>query len=219
LREKGIVPGNRGDAVCRSSQNLFRHAVKANVRYHKLIALALCSLMFCGFGWFRKKDKTIHVKADPTQILQNGYALLYKLMGDEKDVSKLLIIKKETSELHNLIKAISERAKSAHESLNALARTGLALNLQNDGLPEAETATRQSISKLKARQLLGAKGPELELLLLLSQNEALAYGQNLAGVLAASETDQKRKYFLDALSSDLGALQDRVLKMLMEHYH
>jgi len=185
----------------------------------KLLLLGLCGFLACGFSWFKKKDKTVTVKTDPAAVVEHGYALLFKLMGDEKDVSKLLIIKKETSELHQVIKAIAERAKVAHEDLEALGKRDARLNLKNEGLPAAEEATRESISKTKARELLAAKGAELELLLLLTQNEALSYGSNLAGVLAASESDGTRKAMLEQLARDLGELRGRVLKMLTNHYH
>lgn len=158
------------------------------------------------------------VKAEPAAVLEHGYALLFRLMGDEKDVSKLLIIKKEKSELHDLIKEIAVRAKVAHQDLETLGNTDAHLNLKDEGLPPAEKATREAISKVKAKELLGAKGAELELLLLLSQNEALAYGSNLAGVLAASETRPKRKAFLEQLATDLDHLRGRVVTMLADHY-
>jgi hypothetical protein len=185
------------------------------------LLLLLCAWVAFGFGWFKKKDKenVVKVKADPAAVLQNGYALLFKLMEDEKDVSKLLIIKKETPELHELIKTIAERAKLAHQNLEMLVKGNIHVNLKDDGLPAAESATRESISKIKAKELLGAKGSELELLLLLSQSEALTYGSNLAGVLAASETEPKRKDLMDRLAADLGELRGRVMKMLSQHYH
>jgi hypothetical protein len=183
-----------------------------------IFLLGFCAFLTCGFGWFKKKEKVVTVKAEPAAVLENGYALLFDLMGDEKDVSKLLIIKKETSELHELIKAIAVRAKVAHEDLETLGKADARLNLKDQGLPAAETATRQSISKMKGRELLAAKGTELELLLLLTQNEALTYGSNLTGLLAASESDAKRKAFLEQLAADLGDLRGRVVKMMLNHY-
>jgi len=47
----------------------------------------------------------------------HGYALLYDLLGDEKNVSKLLIIKRDRPELKNLVKQISERTGKAHKEL------------------------------------------------------------------------------------------------------
>ncbi|HUR45068.1 MAG TPA: hypothetical protein VMZ27_04250 [Candidatus Saccharimonadales bacterium] len=148
----------------------------------------------------------------------NGYALLYDLMGDEKNVSKLLIIKRERNELKEIVKAISHTAGEAHKQLDAFAKADPSLGLKDKGLPAAEVATRESISKAKAKELLTDKGKDFELQLLLSQNEALTYGQHLALTAALKETSAPRVQFLQSLSRDLGQLRQRVIAMLSAHY-
>jgi hypothetical protein len=181
------------------------------------ILCLVCSLC-CGFD-FPWKKKTKPVTAQPPAVEMNaGYALLYDLLSDEKNVSKLLIIKKESSELENVIKAISKHSKEACEYLETIAKRDKSLNLQTSSLPPVEIQTRELISKTKGKQLLQAKGETLEFLLLLTQNEALSYGAHLATVIAAAEPDEKRKQFLDDLSRDLAALEERVLNMLLAHY-
>lgn len=186
------------------------------------IALTLLCLLSCGFGLFhRNKPKPEEQAATSKETPpdpRGGYALLYKLLSDEKDVSKLLIIKKETSELHELIKAIADRSKRAYNVLTDEGKHDKTLDLKNQELPAIELGTRERISKEKGKQLLHAKAQNLELLLLLSQNEALGYGSNLSAVLASSEPGQQRREFLQSLSEDFAALQERVLKMLLDHY-
>lgn len=148
----------------------------------------------------------------------HGYALLFDLLGDEKNVSKLLIIKRERAEFRDLIKQIAERSAAAHKQLGAFAKADNRLNLKDRGLPALELATRESISKETGKQLLTVKGKDLELQLLLTQNEALTYGAHLAAVTAKSEGNPERAQFLRQLSSDLANLQQKVVTMLTARY-
>jgi hypothetical protein len=113
-----------------------------------------------------------------------GYALLYQLMGDEQNVSKLLLVKREREELNTLVKSISKAAGDAHKQLEVFGKADSSLNLKANGLPREEVAARESISKAKAKELLTGKGKNFELSLLLSQNEALTYAEHLALTLA-----------------------------------
>jgi hypothetical protein len=148
----------------------------------------------------------------------HGYALLYDLLGDEKNVSKLLIVKRERAELASLIKDISRVAADAHKTIEVLARLDARLNLIDRGLPRAEVATRERIAKARAKELLTDKGKDFELRLLLTQNEALIYGTHLAAAVVAEEENPDRVKFLNRLSSDLSSLQQRVVGMLATNY-
>ena len=153
-----------------------------------------------------------------TGVLQNGYALLFGLLGDEKDVSMLRFIKREQPDLKTLISDISRACASAYNRLEEFGKADAKLNLKNEGLPLAELAARKSISTMKTRLLLHNKGAEFELQLLLSQNEALVYGANLAQVVAASETNSDRAQFLRETSERLMQLDHRVVDMLLHSY-
>lgn len=146
----------------------------------------------------------------------HGYALLFDLLGDEQNVSKLLIVKRDRPELKKLVKAISETAGKAHKELEKFGKHG-EINLKEQGLPDAEAQTRKSISQEKAKTLLAEKGTDFEIALLLTQNEALTYGSHLAKVLAASETHADRLRLLQGISSNLGELRNQVMEMLREH--
>jgi len=152
----------------------------------------------------------------PAQISSHGYALLFDLLGDEQNVSKLLIVKRDGPELKKLVKQISEFSGKAHKDLEKLAKHAN-IDLKDLGLPDAETQTRKSISREKGKTLLAEKGDDFEFALLLTQNEALTYGAHLAGVLAAGESQSERMRFLQRLSSDLTHLRQEVTRMLREH--
>jgi len=185
-------------------------------------------MCLCGCALFQKDDppasKLASATTQTTQTRQttqtnhHGYALLYDLLGDEKDVSKLLIVKRERTELKTLIKEISQKSGQAHKQLSDFAKGNSQLNLKDKALPAAEVQTRSSISKAKAKELLTEKGKDFELQLLLSQNEALTYGVHLAATTAKAESDPKRAEFLQQLSGELSQLRQKVLAMLLEHY-
>lgn len=148
----------------------------------------------------------------------HGYALLFDLVGDEKDVSKLLIIKRERSELKELVKSISDTAGRAHKQLEAFAKDDTAVNLKDRGLPAPEEQTRAAIAKTRSKELLAEGGKDFEVQLLLTQNEALTYGAHLAQTLARTERDvQRSRYFTD-LGDQLAQLQRKVAGMLLENY-
>jgi hypothetical protein len=183
----------------------------------RVLTLAVGVLLFCGFGWFKKdKPNSSDSKREQTiraEDLPAGYALLFKLLSDEKDVSKLLLIKHENRALHEVIKEISRVTGDARKSVEKFGKAAR-INLEDQQLPAIETAARESISKEKAKQLLGSKGNDFQFRLLLSQNEALTYGRHLALALRNGEPDAPRREFLESLASRLDDLQTRVLKML-----
>ena len=154
----------------------------------------------------------------PRAYETHGYALLFDLLGDEKNVSKLLIIKRERPEVRDLIRDIAQRCDQAHEELERFAEADPALNLKTNGLPAVEIGTRDAIGKAKAKQLLTEGGKEFELRLLIAQHEALTYGSHLAAAIAKTEANPQRAQFLRRLSSDLEVLENRVSSMLMANY-
>ncbi|MDB6029690.1 MAG: hypothetical protein JWM16_28 [Verrucomicrobiales bacterium] len=156
--------------------------------------------------------------AEKTGHSGSGYALLFKLMDDERNVSKLLLVKRERAELNELVKAISRTAGDAYKEMEAFGKADPSLNLKVDGLPPAEVAARASISKATAWELLTDKGKDFELALLLTQEEALTYGEHLAVTVGVKEANGPREQFLRKLATDLAALRLRVKAMLAAHY-
>jgi len=143
-----------------------------------------------------------------------GYALLYEILGQERNVSMLLIIKEERQALETVIDAIAETCGTAYERLEELAKESPRLDLSDTGLPVEEVRTREAIAATKRDQLLAASGREFELQLLWSQNEALTYARHLADTLARSEPDAARLAFVRALWKDLTRLQQDVQALL-----
>ncbi len=145
---------------------------------------------------------------------EHGYALLHEILGQERQVSKLLLIKAERKPLETVIDAIATTCDAAYDRLENLAAAKPALDLADSGLPAAEVRTRQAIAATRQDQLLAASGREFELQLLLTQNEALTYAAHLADTLSRNERDPARLAFVQTLWKDLTRLQQDVLARL-----
>jgi hypothetical protein len=143
----------------------------------------------------------------------HGYALLYEILGQERQVSKLLLIKVERDSLQTIVDAIAKNSGEAYERLEALAKADPGLNLTDTGLPSEEVRTRKAIAATRQDQLLAASGRELELQLLLTQNEALTYMAHLADTLSRSEPDLARLAFIREFWKEATQLQQDVLAL------
>ena len=160
------------------------------------------------------KSAPASVKAPDNAVRKNALHLLCDLLGDEKNLSKLLIIKKATPELKQLVKAISETAATELKTLDTWRGTNRPPAKAQLGLPPGETATREAISKTKQHELLHSSGSELEFQLLLTQAEALNYGKHLALVISENEPDTIHAQKASAMSQELNQLREQVLSRL-----
>jgi len=146
----------------------------------------------------------------------NALGLLNELLNEEKHVSKLLLIKRETDALHQLINRISDAAGDGADQLKALAKLNPDLDFTSTALPEGEKATRASIAKAKQHTLLHSKGVEFEFQLLLTQAEALNYGTHLALVAAENEPQPEHAQQFAELSARLQVLHEQVLALIRQ---
>jgi hypothetical protein len=147
-------------------------------------------------------------------VRNNAASLLYDLLGDEKNVSKLLLIKRERRELHDVIRNISSTADAARKRLEKLAAEDATLTLKASALPPGEAATRASESKARGSELLHASGADFEFKLLLTQSEALAYAVHLAKVAAENESSPERARVFAEISAELNARHKEVVNLL-----
>jgi hypothetical protein len=157
---------------------------------------------------------TVRPTSLPSHIRDNCASLLYDLLGDEKNLSKLLIIKRESDELHQLVTRISETSGRGAKQLEQLAQADRTLHLKAPGLPSGEAATREAIAETKKKLLLQSKGGEFEFQLLLTQAEALSYGAHLAKVAAQSEPRSESAQVFSNLQLELGKLYEQVCARL-----
>ena len=148
----------------------------------------------------------------------HGYALLYEILGQEKDVSKLLVVKRERDDFEAVINSISEVTGKAYDDLGELGEANRSLNLTDNGLPAGERAAREAIAASKRNALLTENGEEFEMLMALAQGEALGYLVGLTESLSRAEPDPGRLAFVQALWRDARRLQESLLALVRTRY-
>jgi hypothetical protein len=173
----------------------------------------LITIAFAGCATLPKSEAP---KSDDAAlaIRNQGYTLLYNLMSDEKNVAKLLLIKKEQADLGELLKRISKVTGEVADGLEKLSKADGHLHLNLDGLPAIEKETRDSIAKTRAKELIAKGGQKFELRILLTQAEALTYGAHIAAVLQRHESEETRRKFLAETSQKLQELHQAVIDLM-----
>jgi len=148
------------------------------------------------------------------QQRDEGYALLYKLMSDESNVSKLLIIKHADEPIHGLVKEISDFAKDAKKQMDEFKKADGALSFDASGLPAAEQEARELTSKTDAKELLTSSGKVFELRLVFTQAQAMGYGADLSKAMETHEDNPSCKDFLTSVAQRCGQFRDRLMGVL-----
>ena len=174
----------------------------------RLVSLVLVGVLGCAHAGGPSRPREVPAASG------HGYALLHEILGQERQVSKLLLIKAERKPLESVIDAIARTCDTAYDRLEDLAAERPRLDLSDTGLPADEVLTRQAIADTRRDQLLAASGREFELQLLWSQHEALTYASHLADTLARCETEPARLAFVRALWKDLVRLDEDVRALL-----
>ena len=190
------------------------------MKFPNLLRLPLLfSTVCCLTGCFAKPPPA----APPEGISHNGglihernegYSLLHNLLGDEADVSKLLIIKHVDDPLAGLLKQISAAAGDGKKQLETFATPQSRIEFDVDDLPKLEAASRDLERKHQTKLLLTSSGPALALNLLFTQAEATAYAANLCTATASLEDDPARRDFLQQLGARFAAFHDQLLSMM-----
>jgi hypothetical protein len=158
-----------------------------------------------------KSDSDTSKDASKTELRNNAASLLDDLLGSEKDVSKILIIKHRPARVSRVIEAISKTAGDGQDQLEGLAKEDKTLNLHALQLPPGEVATRDAIRKTKEHELLFSWGAKFDMSLLLSQTDALDYGSHLAKIAAENSASPEQARKFHALDVALSALYQRVV--------
>jgi hypothetical protein len=127
----------------------------------------------------------------------------------------LRFIKREHSDVRNLIKKIAADSGAGSKLLEEFARRDPSIILDDIRLPPGEASTRDAIASTKKKELLIQTGDEFELTLLLTQTEALSYAWHLAKVTAENEPDPERARALAGVSDDMQNLYHEVFALLL----
>ncbi len=148
------------------------------------------------------------------QVRNNASSLLAQLLDQEKNVSKVLIIKHASRDLSGLIKAISTAAVDGAKRLKGLAQDDPTLDLRRQDLPAGEKAGRQAEGKTAEHDLLLSSGADFEFTLLLTQAQALNYGSHLAKVAADNSADSGEADAFRTMGRTLDQLLTQVEAMM-----
>ena len=157
--------------------------------------------------------------ADEKLVIRNNAAgfSLYELLGNEKNVSKILIVKNSSDELGQLIKTISAKLGEYRKQLDGLAGNNPNLDLHAIELPQGEKATRAAVAKTAEHELLTSSGKEFEFNLLLMQAEALNYGCHLANTAAENSSLPEEIQTFKEMSQTMKNLYDQVILQMRQN--
>ena len=148
-------------------------------------------------------------------IRDNCYSRLYQLLDEQKDVSILRFIKPEHKDVKNLVKRIAATSGTGAKLLKRFAQEDHSIKLDDISLPPGEASTRDAIAATKKKALLGQTGDEFELILLLTQTEALNYAWHLAEVAAKNEPQPDRAQALGNLGDEMQKLYHEVFTLIL----
>jgi hypothetical protein len=182
------------------------------------IPILLAGFLFCACAHLKKAQP---VSGEPSaveklDVRNNAASLLYDLAGDEKNVGKILIVKRNSQELGQLIKVIATAAADDEQELESLATNDPNLNLRATELPQGEVETRDAVSKTKESALLFSSGSEFEFNLLLTQAEALNYGWHLAEVAAENSSLPEEVQKFTTMSQTMKNLYGQVVGRMQQ---
>jgi hypothetical protein len=186
-------------------------------RFISIFGILFCAGIFCGCAHLPKPAPVKNsptIAAEKLQMRNNSVSLLYDLLGDEKNVSKVLIIKGSREAMHSLIKDISVTTGDGAKRLEQLAKTDPTLNLYALELPPGEKATRDAIAKTEEKELLFSAGENFEFTLLLTQADALSYGWHLAKIAAENSIDPSQIREFDSLNVAMQDLYKQVVALM-----
>jgi hypothetical protein len=141
----------------------------------------------------------------------NCYSLLHQLLDEQKDVSMLRFIKREHTDVKNLVKRIATTSGTGAKLLEEFAKDDPSISLDDIRLPPGELATRDAIASTKEKELLSQTGDKFEL----TQTEALSYAWHLAKVTGENEPQPDRARALAGVSKDMENLYHEVFVMLL----
>jgi hypothetical protein len=175
-----------------------------------LLILCLVGGVFAGEASARQPNPPA-ADASKAEVRNNAASLLADLLGKDKNVSKILIIKRNSAEFGKLIKSISKAADDGEKQLQALAKADPTLSLHALQLPPGEEAARAADGKATEHELLSSSGPVFEFNLLLSQAQALNYASNLAKVAADNSSSPDQSRVFNQLNVSLANLYKQVI--------
>ena len=184
------------------------------MKIHRLLTAML------SVAWVLTGCQSPTVKHPPGKLTalstrNNGYSLLHQLLDEQKDVSILRFIKREHTDVRNLVIKIAAASGDGSKMLEEFAKQDQLIHLDEIRLPPGELAARDAIASTKQKELLTQTGDKFELTLLLTQTEALSYAWHLAKITGENEPQAERARALAGLSTEMENLYQDVFALLL----
>jgi hypothetical protein len=182
----------------------------------KHIPSLLAATLLLAFVGCQSRQPAVPPPHSASQATRNNcYSLLHQLLDDQKDVSMLRFIKREHSDVKDLVKKIASTSKAGSKFLEEFAKKDPSINLGAIRLPLGEVATRNAIASTKKNELLNQTGQKFELTLLLTQTEALNYAWHLAEVASQTDSQPDRARALADIGNEMKNLYHEVFVLLL----
>ena len=166
------------------------------------------------------RDEVPIQHADSTiQSLNAGYGILHATLSDEHHLktirlAKAIVTFKSISEPTRLvIDNIAQTSSAALDELDKLASLSPEIMLEENNEGQIERATRDALRITTVKELFTSK-EDFEVILLISQLQALRIVSHLANELHEIEENASRKAWLATISDQFEKLYLRVLSRL-----
>ena len=184
-----------------------------------ILLIGAAMAVVCGCANVQKPESAVVPTATSSEMRKletrnNAVSLLYDLTQEEKNLSKILIIKRGNKEFDELIKAIAQTTGDSGTRLEVLAAADPQMKLHALELPAGEKATRASIAKTKEHELLFSSGNNFQFNLLLTQVDALSYGWHLAKIAGDNSSQPEEVRAFTEISAALANLYEQDVEML-----
>lgn len=153
------------------------------------------------------------------QSLNVGYGILYNTLRDEQylktiRLTKTIVTFKNISEpTRQIIDEIAQTSSAALEKLKQFASQAPVITFDTGKDGQIEQLTRDALRVTTAKEFLTSK-EDFELILLISQTQALRFISHLTKELQVIETNTKRKVWLGKLTDQYEKLYIRVLSRM-----
>jgi hypothetical protein len=156
---------------------------------------------------------------DTLRSLNAGYRILHRTLGDQQHLKTIRLTKSIVTfdalsqPTREIIDDIAQASDQALEELEQLAVLSPEISFKIEADGHIEQMTRDALRITTAKEFLTST-ENFELVLLVSQTQALRYSSHLARELQAIETNSRRRAWLAALSDQLERFYQRVLARL-----
>lgn len=160
---------------------------------------------------------TFSTKADaaaPKSGESYGYALLYSVVSQDKEVDKLLWIKDPGKSIETWIRDISAFCETVTNQLKAWESNGSVKNLSKTGLPPAELEARSRASSRTRGELLFSTKTNLRVNLIVAQLKALGYCSDLCHATAKLTDNSSQQQTLKAWEAQFTKLNETGMLLL-----